>query len=84
MFAKFYEIPSFLFQDIEKPKRHGRTSGRRENSIPPQTQFAGGINIVIKCTIMILNVSVDPNQGLRCLLFHLHLLDASLFGKTTG
>ena len=23
--AKFYEIPSLLFQDIEKPKRRGRT-----------------------------------------------------------
>ena len=45
-----YEIPSLPFQDIEKTKRRGRTNGRtdgrtdgqRENSIPPQTQFAGG------------------------------------------
>ena len=25
MFSKFYEIPSLPFQDIEKPKRRGRT-----------------------------------------------------------
>ena len=25
VFAKFYEIPSLPFQDIEKPKRHGQT-----------------------------------------------------------
>ena len=25
VFAKFYEIPSLPFQDIEKPKRRGRT-----------------------------------------------------------
>ena len=47
VFAKFYEILSLPFQDIEKPKRRGwtnaRTNGQRENSIPPQTQFAGGI-----------------------------------------
>ena len=28
VFAKFYEIPSLPFQDIEKPKRRGRTNGR--------------------------------------------------------
>ena len=39
--AKFDEIPSLLFQDIEKPKCRGRTD---MNSIPPHTQtFAGGI-----------------------------------------
>ena len=44
VFAKFYEILSLPFQDIEKPKRHGRMD-RRENSKyhpppTPQTQFA--------------------------------------------
>ena len=46
VYAKFYEIPSLPFQDIEKPKRRGqtdkRTDGQCENSIPPQTQFVGG------------------------------------------
>ena len=37
MFAKFYEIPSLPFQDIEKPKRRGWTDGQRENSIFPPT-----------------------------------------------
>ena len=54
MFAKFYEIPSLPFQDIEKPKCCGRTGGwmdqRTDNvktvyPLPPQTQFAGGINM---------------------------------------
>ena len=27
MFAKFYEIPSLPFKDIEKPKRRERTDG---------------------------------------------------------
>ena len=31
MFAKFYEILSLSFQDIEKPKRRGRTNGRTDN-----------------------------------------------------
>ena len=31
-FAKFYEIPSLPFQDIEKPKRGGWTD-QHENSI---------------------------------------------------
>ena len=58
VFAKFYEIPTLPFQDIEKPKcrgwMNGRTDGRpdgrmdgqSENSITPpqQTQFAGGYN----------------------------------------
>ena len=49
VFAKFYEIPPLPSQDIEKPKRcrwmDERKDGR-ENSIPPQTQFAGGINML--------------------------------------
>ena len=53
VFAKFYEIPSLPFQDIEKPKCRGLTNARMdgqcENSIPPtpQTQFAGGINMTL-------------------------------------
>ena len=37
VFAKFYEIPSLPFQDIEKPKRRGRINGWmnvHENNIP--------------------------------------------------
>ena len=36
VFAKFYEIPSLPFQDIEKPKcrTDWQTDGQRENSIP--------------------------------------------------
>ena len=40
VFAKFYEIPLLPFQDVQKPNV---ADGQRENSIPPQTQFAGGI-----------------------------------------
>ena len=46
VFAKFYEIPPLLFQDIEKPKRRGQTNGQMDNMktvYPPQTQFAVGI-----------------------------------------
>ena len=46
--AKFYEIPSLPFQDIENSKCRGRTDRQRETSVPPppththtQTQFAG-------------------------------------------
>ena len=51
MLAKFYEIPSLPFQDIE-PKRRRRTDKRtdertdrqRENSIPPHKHsLQGGI-----------------------------------------
>ena len=48
--AKFYEIPSLLFQDIEKPKRRGRTDGWTDNVktvYSPQTQFAGGIKTLV-------------------------------------
>ena len=41
MFAKFYEIPSLPFQDIEKPKRRGQMDGR-ENSIPTTNTVCGG------------------------------------------
>ena len=38
VFAKFYEIPSMILQDIKETKRYGHTDGRkdgqRENSIP--------------------------------------------------
>ena len=59
VFAKFYEIPSLLFQDIEKPKRCGRTNGWMDNvktvypHPPPtqQTQFAGVYNNIILSVI---------------------------------
>ena len=38
VFAKFYEIPSMILQDIKETKRYGHTDGRkdgqRENGIP--------------------------------------------------
>ena len=52
-FAKFDEIPSLPVRDIkEKPKCRVRKDGRTsENSIPLQTQFAGGIMTHMKCEI---------------------------------
>ena len=47
MFARFDENPAMTLQVIKETKRYGRTDGRtdgqRENSIPLQTKFAGGI-----------------------------------------
>ena len=54
VFAKFYEIPSLHFQDIEKPKCRGQMDGLTDGRTKwkqyttPQTQFAGGI-ININC-----------------------------------
>ena len=49
MFARFNENPAMILQDIKETKRYGRThartEGQRENSIPLQTKFAGGIII---------------------------------------
>ena len=52
VFAKFYEIPSLPFQDIEKPKRRGWTYGQMDvktvyprQTIIPNKQFVGRINI---------------------------------------
>ena len=42
VFAKFYEIPSLPFQDIEKPKHRGQTNGC-ENSIPPTNTVCRGV-----------------------------------------
>ena len=51
VFAKFYEIPSLLFQDIEKPKCRGQTNRRMDvktvyalQTVYPQqqTHFVGG------------------------------------------
>ena len=47
VFAKFYEIPSMPFQDIEKPKRRGWMDGQCENSIPsplPTNTVCRGFN----------------------------------------
>ena len=45
MFARFDENPAMTLQDIKETKRYGRTDAhtdrQRENSIPPQTKFAG-------------------------------------------
>ena len=56
MFARFDENPAMTLQDIKKTKRYGRTDGRTDGRThactdnvrtvyPPQTKFAGGINI---------------------------------------
>ena len=50
-FAKFYEIPSKILQDIKETKRHGHTFGRslvrsdgqRENSIPSHKHSFRGV-----------------------------------------
>ena len=55
VFAKFNEIPSTILQDIKETKRYGHyghTVGRSDNvktvyPPPPQTQFAGGMNMHI-------------------------------------
>ena len=53
MFARFDENPAITLQDIKKTKRYGRTHARthtRTDNVktvyPPQTKFAGGINIL--------------------------------------
>ena len=48
MFARFDENPAMTLHDIKKTKRYGRTDGRTDNMktvYPPQTKFAGGINM---------------------------------------
>ena len=52
MFARFDENPAMTLQDIKETKRYGRTDGRthaRMDNVktvyPPQTKFAGGINM---------------------------------------
>ena len=57
MFARFDENPAMTLRVIKETKRYGRTDGRtdgrmhgrtdaqRENSIPLQTKFAGGIKM---------------------------------------
>ena len=47
MFARFDENPAMTLQDIKETKRYGRTDGQRENSIPPQTKFAGDVIMAI-------------------------------------
>ena len=53
MFARFDENPAMTLQDIKETKRYGRTDARthaRTDNVktvyPPQTKFAGGINIM--------------------------------------
>ena len=44
MFARFDENPAMTLQDIKETKRYGRTDNVK-TVYPPQTKFAGGINI---------------------------------------
>ena len=56
VFAKFYEIPSLPFQDIEKPKRLGRRDGLTDRlmwkqytpTLPHKHSLLGGIIICLK------------------------------------
>ena len=48
MFARFDEYPAMTLQDIKETKRYGRKDAHTDNVktvYPPQTKFAGGINI---------------------------------------
>ena len=48
MFARFDENQAMTLQDIKETKCYGRTDGRTDNvktEYPPQTKFAGGINM---------------------------------------
>ena len=42
LFAKFYEIPSLPFQDIEKPKCRGWMDSRQTDLKAGQTSDGGG------------------------------------------
>ena len=51
MFARFDEKPAMTFQDIKETKRYGWMDARMDNLktvYPPQTKFAGGINIRLR------------------------------------
>ena len=48
MFARFDKIPAMTLQDIKKTKCYGRTDAQTDNVktvYPPQTKFAGSINM---------------------------------------
>ena len=64
MFARFDENAANTLHDIKETKRHGRThtrtDGQRENSIPPQTKFAGGIIMSL-----IKRIVISPVAGPR-------------------
>ena len=59
VFAKFYEIPSMILQDIKETKRYGRmfglsfvrtvvrSDGQRENSIPFHKHSLQGIKKMV-------------------------------------
>ena len=63
MFAKFYEIPSLPFHDIEKPKHRRRTNGQCENSTPRHTHKhslqGGGSMKKEKVTMISITVKVQ-------------------------
>ena len=44
MFARFDENPAMTLQDIKETKRYGQTDNVK-TVYPPQTKFAGGINM---------------------------------------
>ena len=50
VFAKFYEIPSLPFQDIEKPKRRERTDGRENSARTLCTHTLRGYKMSMLCT----------------------------------
>ena len=50
-YARFDEIPLMTLKDIKETKRYGRTDGRTDGQrkkqyTHPQTQFAGGIDMM--------------------------------------
>ena len=47
MFARFDENPATTLRVIKETKRYGRTDNVK-TVYPPQTKFAGGINIYFK------------------------------------
>ena len=62
MFARFDENPAMSFQDIKETKRYGRKHRRTDNVktvYPPQTKFAGCMNI-----LQSLNSTPHYNMGL--------------------
>ena len=50
VFAKFYEIPSLILQDIKETKLYGHTHGRTDNMktvYPPTNTVCGGYNYCV-------------------------------------
>ena len=67
MFESFDENPAMTLQDIKETKRNGRTHAQMDHMktvYPPQTKFAGGIKISIKCA---------HNRRCTCSMYELSL-----------